>query len=240
MPIWSPVARVTPHALTAAEKEENLKAAAEPELANERHRNLTHHLSCQERVWCSESSTLKVLRAAGKVPEYERRSRLRAAKAEVEDSEPNQTWRYDITDVPTRPGLYHLIPVLDSCSRKILDRYYGPKKTSSSVQMAWDKPLAVRACTPKRPSICRQPSPTGYPDDLQVDPPVLHELGVTQIFSRPHTPADNASCEAWIATIKCKRLLPGRMLVEGVCVGFGGAPTILTTAYVHGVAIWRR
>lgn len=34
----TPVARFAPHALTAAEKEETLKAAAEPELANERHR----------------------------------------------------------------------------------------------------------------------------------------------------------------------------------------------------------
>lgn len=69
------VARRAPHALTSEERVEILKAADEPELAAERHRSLTHHLSRQGRVWCSESSTLRVLRAAGKVLVYQRRSR---------------------------------------------------------------------------------------------------------------------------------------------------------------------
>ncbi|MGQ0679136.1 MAG: hypothetical protein ACT4OM_05680 [Actinomycetota bacterium] len=76
-----PVAKVAPHALSAKEKAEIIKAADEPGLADERHRNLTHRLSRQNRVWCSESSTLRVLRAAGKVPRYQRRSRSKAAKA---------------------------------------------------------------------------------------------------------------------------------------------------------------
>ncbi|MGH9195318.1 MAG: integrase core domain-containing protein [Acidimicrobiia bacterium] len=34
----------------------------------------------------------------------------------------------------------------------------------------------------------------------------LADIGVAQSFSRPRTPTDNASCEAWMATIKCERL----------------------------------
>jgi transposase InsO family protein len=39
-------------------------------------------------------------------------------------------------------GPYHLVPVLDACSRKITGRYFGPEETSSAVQIAWDKALA--------------------------------------------------------------------------------------------------
>lgn len=202
-----PVAKVAPHALTAEEKAEILGAADEPELADERHRNLTHHLSRNQRVWCSESSTLRVLREAGKVPSYQRRSRPRPTKPEVNDAEPNQTWRYDITDIPTRAGLYHLIPVLDSCSRKIVGRYFGPEKTSSSVQVAWDKALAAEGLYAEQ----AEHLPAAFSDrgtqmTSKSTRQFFNEIGVTQTFSRPRTPADNASCEAWMATIKCERL----------------------------------
>jgi putative transposase len=202
-----PVAKVSPHALTGQEKAEIIAAADEPDLADERHRNLTHHLSRQKRVWCSESSTLRVLRAAGKVPSYQRRSRPRPTKPEVDSSQPNQTWRYDLTDIPTRAGLYHLIPVLDSCSRKIVGRYFGPEKTSSSVQAAWDKSLAAEGLYAEE--IDKLPvafSDRGTQMTSKSTRQFFNEIGVTQTFSRPRTPADNASCEAWMATIKCERL----------------------------------
>jgi transposase InsO family protein len=202
-----PVARMIPHALAEQEKAEILRAGDELGLADERHRNLTHHLSRQNRVWCSESSTLRVLRAAGKVPRYQRRSRPRPAKPEVNDAQPNQTWRYDITDIPTRAGLYHLIPVLDSCSRKIVGRYFGPEKISSSVQAAWDKSLAAEGLYAEE----AEHLPAAFSDrgtqmTSKSTRQFFNEIGITQTFSRPRTPADNASCEAWMATIKCERL----------------------------------
>ena len=48
-----PVARRRPHALTEAERAEILAGAGEEDLANERHRKLTHHLSRQGRFFCS-------------------------------------------------------------------------------------------------------------------------------------------------------------------------------------------
>ncbi len=32
------------------------------------------------------------------------------------------------------------------------------------------------------------------------------DLGIAQSFSRPRTPTDNATCESWMATLKCERL----------------------------------
>lgn len=202
-----PVAKVAPHALTAEEKVEILAAADEEELAGEHHRNLTHHLSRQGRVYCSESSTLRVLRKAGKIPVYQRRSRPKRPGPEVNESEPNQSWRYDITDIPTRAGLYHLIPVIDGCSRKIVGHYFGPEKTSASVQVAWDKALAAEGLyAAEADQLPVAFSDRGTQMTSKSTRQFFNEIGITQTFSRPRTPADNASCEAWMATIKCERL----------------------------------
>lgn len=202
-----PVAKMSPHALTDDEKAVIVAAADEEELADERHRNLTHHLSRQGRVWCSESSTLRVLRAAGKVPIYERRRKPKRLKPEVDDAQPNRTWRYDATDIPTQAGLYHLIPVMDSCSRKILGRYFGPEKTSASVQAAWDKSLAAEGLYAEEAhNLPVAFSDRGTQMTSKSTRQFFNDIGITQTFSRPRTPADNASCEAWMATIKCERL----------------------------------
>lgn len=110
--------------------------------AHLRHRKLTHHLSRANRVFCSESSTLRVLREAGMIPIYEHRARPGRPRPELDESEPNRAWRYDGTQFPTRSGLYHLVPVIDGCSRKIVGRWFGAQFTSAAVQTAWDKSLA--------------------------------------------------------------------------------------------------
>lgn len=92
-----------------------------------------------------------MLRSAGKVPVFQRRSRPRRVKPDVDEALPNTTWRYDSTHIPTRAGLYHLIPVMDGCSRKIVGRYFGPENTSASVQIAWDKALASEGLYAEEP-----------------------------------------------------------------------------------------
>ena len=137
-----PIAKVSPHAITAAERDEIVKAAKDKRLAHLRHRKLTHTLSRQDRVYCSPSTTLRVLRAENLVPVYHHRSRPSRPRPETDESEPNRTWRYDFLTFPTKAGDYHAVPVLDACSRKITGRYFGPEQTSSAVHSAWGKALA--------------------------------------------------------------------------------------------------
>jgi putative transposase len=202
-----PVAKVCPHELTAAERAEIVKAARDEKLAHLRHRKLTHTLSRQQRVFCSPSSTLRVLRAESLVPVYHHRARPQRPRPEVDESAPNTTWRYDITELPTLAGPYHLVPVLDACSRKITGRYFGPEQTSSAVQIAWDKALAEEGLlaedAPKLPAAA---SDRGTQMTSKSTQQFFFDLGIVQSFSRARTPTDNAACEAWIATIKCERL----------------------------------
>lgn len=97
--------------------------------------------------------------------------------------------------------------MLDSCSRKIVGRYFGPEKTSASVQTAWDKSLAAEGLY----AVEVEQLPVAFSDrgtqmTSKSTRQFFNEIGVSQTFSRARTPADNASCEAWMATLKCERL----------------------------------
>jgi transposase InsO family protein len=173
-----PVAKRHPHALLESEREEIVAAGKEDDLAHLHHRKLTHELSRRGRVFCSESSVLRELRRAGLVSPYQRRSRPVRPRPEVDESEPNRTWRYDITTFPTISGPYHLVPVLDACSRKIVGRSFGPEATSDAVQAAWGKALANEGPPGRRRAgaVGGGLGP-GDPDDVALDPPVLLRPG---------------------------------------------------------------
>lgn len=201
------VARRHPHALLPEEQAEIRRAGRQDALAHLRHRKLTHHLSREGRVFCSESSVLRELRATGLVPVYQRRSRPVRPRPETDETEPNRTWRYDLTSFPTAEGPYHLIPVLDGCSRKIVGRYFGPEATSASVQSAWGKSLAEEGLlADEAPKLPAAASDRGTQMTSKSTRQFFFDLGISQSFSRARTPTDNASCESWMATLKCEQL----------------------------------
>ncbi len=97
----APIAKVCPHQITTGERAEIVKAAKNKKLAHLRHRKLTHTLSRQGRVYCSPSTTLRVLRTEGLVPVYHHRSRPSRPRPVTDESAPNRTWRYDFLIFPT-------------------------------------------------------------------------------------------------------------------------------------------
>jgi transposase InsO family protein len=202
-----PIAQMCPHVITAGERAEIVKAARDKRLAHLRHRKLTHTLSRTDRVFCSPSTTLRVLRAESLVPVYHHRSRPARPRPATDESEPNKTWRYDFLTFPTRAGDYHLVPVLDACSRKITGRYFGPEQTSAAVHDAWDKALAKEGLLAEdAPKLPVAASDRGTQMTSKSTQQFFFDLGIVQSFSRAKTPTDNAACESWIATLKCERI----------------------------------
>jgi putative transposase len=202
-----PVARTHPHALTPIEREQVKAAARELDKAHLRHRKLTHTLSRQARVFCSESSTLRILREDGLVPAYRRTRKPKRTKPEVPAGRPNQSWRFDFTDVPTRAGTWHLLPLLDACSRKIVGWSFESRETADMLERTWGKALAsegLLALPPER--LPASVSDRGTQMTARTFKQFLADLGIPQILSRPRTPADNAVSEAFNATIKCEEL----------------------------------
>jgi putative transposase len=205
-----PIAKVCPHAITAGERAEIVRAARTTRLAHLRHRKLTHTLSRTDRVFCSPSTTLRVLRAEHLVPVYHHRSRPSRPRPVTDESEPNKTWRYDFLTFSTKAGDYHCVPVLDGCSRKITGRYFGPEQTSAAVHTAWDKALANEGLLGEdAPKLPMAASDRGTQMTSRSTQQFFFDLGIVQSFSRAKTPTDNATCESWIATLKCERLYEG-------------------------------
>ena len=100
-----------------------------------------------------------------------------------------------------------MAPVLDRCSRKIVGRYFGPEATSAAVQAAWGKSLANEGLLAEEgPALPDAHSDRGTQMTSRSTQAFFSDLGIAQTFSRPRTPTDNASCESWMATLKCERL----------------------------------
>lgn len=202
-----PIARLHPHALTPAEREEVKTAAREEIKAHLHHRKLTHTLSREARVFCSESSTLRILRQEGLVPAYQRTPKPKRVKPEVSAERPNQSWRFDFTDVPTRAGTWHLLPLLDACSRKIVGWSFEARETAEMLERCWGKALATEGLLALAPEqLPASVSDRGTQMTARTYRQFLADLGIPQILSRPRTPADNAASEAFNATIKCEEL----------------------------------
>ncbi|MGH9002776.1 MAG: DDE-type integrase/transposase/recombinase [Acidimicrobiia bacterium] len=202
-----PVARVRPHAITPAERAAIVSAATEDDKVHLRHRKLTHTLSREGRVFCSESTTLRVLRAEALVPAYRRTPRPKREKPEVRASEPNQSWRYDFTGVPTADRTWFLLPLLDACSAKIVGWSFEPRQSAAMLERCWGKALAAEGVLHLPPG--RLPdavSDRGAEMRARTFREFLTDLGIAQVLSRPRTPADNAGSEAFNATLKCERL----------------------------------
>jgi transposase InsO family protein len=201
------VARIRPHALRPAERAEVARAALEDDKAHLRHRKLAHTLSREERVFCSESSVLRVLRAEALVPAYRRTPRPKRAKPEVAANRPNQSWRYDFTRVPTRAGTWYLLPLLDACSKKIVGWSFEPRETAAMLERTWGKALASEGLLGlEERELPGAVSDRGTQMRARSFREFLVDLGISQVLGRPRTPADNAASEAFNATIKCERL----------------------------------
>src|SRR5712691_9713914 len=128
-------------------------------------------------------------------------------RPEVDESEPNRTWRYDITSFPTIEGPYHLTPVIDGCSRKIVGHVFSPEAISQTIQDAWGKALASEGLlVADGPDLPAAASDRGTQMTSRSTRAFFADLGIVQSFSRARTPTDNATAESWMATLKCERL----------------------------------
>lgn len=109
--------------------------------------------------------------------------------------------------MPTLHGDYHLVPVIDACSRKIVGRCFSPEATSQAVQDAWGKALATEGLLgADGPALPVAASDRGTQMTSRSTRAFFFDLGVVQSFSRPRTPTDNGAAESWMATLKCERL----------------------------------
>lgn len=205
-----PVAKVVGHRITGVEREAILGIAREEVHADLRHRKLAHMLGRLKKVFVSESIVLRVLKKEGLIaPPVPRQKPIRQ-KPEVKTDGPNQVWRWDISYVLAGTTFWYLIAILDQYSRKIVGWGFFPQATQEEAKRVWDHALLSEGLLDSdKQRMPQAVSDRGSQMKGKSIKAFFRDLGIAQIFCRPHTPDDNAEMESFFATLKCERLYRG-------------------------------
>lgn len=194
-----------PHALLSEEKECILTAAREERYAHLRPVKLAHALGREGRVTVSGSTVRRVLKEADLVAPRRDSQKSKAVKPEVQVIGPNQAWHYDLTYLAVGDVFMYLIAILDHYSRKIVGWALSPDMTAAAVKAVWDRALVGEGLLDRPgmafPVACSDRGAQMRAKSLRE---FFNELGISQLFSRPRTPTDNAYIESFFATVKCE------------------------------------
>jgi putative transposase len=205
-----PVAKTTPHQITEEERAAIIDAARDEANSDKAHRKLAHHLSRTAKAFVSESTVLRVLQSAALVCRFQGRAgKPKSTKPETVVEAPNELWAWDISYCRVGNTFWYLIAIIDLFSRKIVGHAVRPTATSDDIKDVFDKALAnerLLATDAKMPKSLSDRGPQMRSKTIRR---FFYDLGITQMFARPRTPADNATIESFFATIKGERLYYG-------------------------------
>jgi putative transposase len=205
-----PVPKTTPHQITDHEREAIIEAARDEANSDKAHRKLAHHLSRTAQAFVSESTVLRVLRSVALVCRFTGRAgRPKSTKPDVVVEAPNEIWAWDISYCRVGDSFWYLIAIIDMFSRKIVGHAVRPSATSDDVKDVFDKALANEGLLATDATMPKSLSDRGPQMRSKTIRRFFYDLGITQMFSRPRTPADNATIESFFATIKGERLYHG-------------------------------
>lgn len=115
---------------------------------------------------------------------------------------PNQMWVSDVTYFRVKQASFYICAIMDLFSRKIVAYSVGESNTSYLVKRTIRKAYEERA--PLDKLTFHNDRGTNYKS--QTVRKYLSSLGITQSFSRPHTPHDNAVIESFFAQLKTEEL----------------------------------
>jgi transposase InsO family protein len=201
-----PVPRTVANKITESERQAIIDAAGDPDNSHLRHRKLAHTLSRRDECYVSPSTALRVLRSVNLVSDFVRLPRPTHQKPEKVVTEPNQIWGWDLSWIKVMGSFWYLIAIIDLYSRKIVGYAVRPQATSEDVKDVFDKALANEGLLAMDSPMPKSLSDRGTQMRSKSIRRFFVDLGITQLFARPHTPADNAEIESFFATIKGERL----------------------------------
>jgi transposase InsO family protein len=201
-----PVPQTVANKITEVERKAIIDAAEDPDHSHLRHRKLAHTLSRREECYVSPSTALRVLRSVNLVCDFVRLPRPKHQKPDKEATEPNQIWGWDLSWIKVAGSFWYLIAIIDLYSRKIVGHAVRPQATSEDVKDVFDKALANEGLLAMDSPMPKSLSDRGTQMRSKSIRRFFVDLGITQLFARPHTPADNAEIESFFATIKGERL----------------------------------
>lgn len=203
--------------ITGAEREVIVAAAKDEAKVDLHHRKLAHTLGREERAYVSESTVFRVLKEEGVVAPRQVRRRPAAEHPELMVTGPRQVWCWDFSYLKIGLVFWYILAIIDQFSRKIVGCDLVCQATAEEGKRVWDEALAAEGLLEEEPLVVgRDGEPGGLAlkalsdNGTQMKARTMREffrdLGVIQVFSRPHTPEDNAYIETWFATAKCEKI----------------------------------
>lgn len=163
-------------------------------------------------LYCLQKKVLKLLREID--PHYAspeknafsdfvwRRCRTNLLNRKFSPPRPNMAWLGDITDIKTDAGTCCLCAILDLFSRRIVAAHLDTQKNAGLVCHTFQDAFAARGA-PK--DLLFHSDQGGRYTGCQFRN-LLYSNGVTQSFSAPGVPYDNAPMESFFASLKVEEI----------------------------------
>lgn len=131
-----------------------------------------------------------------------RRCRTNLLNRKFSPPRPNMAWLGDITDIKTDAGTCCLCVILDLFSRRIVAAHLDTQKNADLVCHTFQNAFAARGA----PKEMLFHSDQGGQYTGRQFRSLLHNCGVTQSFSTPGVPYDNAPMESFFASLKVEEI----------------------------------
>ncbi|MBU5627675.1 IS3 family transposase [Oscillibacter sp. MSJ-2] len=131
---------------------------------------------------------------------YEKKANI--LKQQFQTQEPNQVWVSDVTCFRLKDRWFYICVMIDLFSRKVVTCGISQKNSTRLITTTFKQAFAERK--PKKGLIFHSDQGAQY--TAYAFRKLLKTVGVTQSFSKPGTPHDNAVAEAFFASFKKEEL----------------------------------
>ena len=210
VPKPSPEPRVSPRALSQAEKAEVRQILNSERFQDQAPREVYATLIDEGQYLCSWRTMYRILDENHEI--CERRNQLRHpnyVKPELLATQPNELWSWDITKLlgPAKWTYYYLYVILDVFSRFVVGWLISERESANLARELIAETCGRQGIQPHQLTIHadRGSSMTSKPVAF-----LMADLGVTKTHSRPHVSNDNPYSEAQFKTMKYRPGYPDR------------------------------
>ena len=172
----------------------------------EGYRRLTFMMLDRDVVAVSPSSTYRVLKEAGLLSKWAKKSSAKG-KGFEQPLMPHDHWHIDVSHINICGTFFYLCSVLDGCSRYIVHWELRETMTESDVEIILQR--AKERFSSACPRIISDNGPQFIAKDFKE---FIRLSGMTHVRTSPYYPQSNGKIERWHGTVKKECIRPGVLL----------------------------
>lgn len=132
----------------------------------------------------------------------QRKQRIDLLNRDFTANSPNNVWISDVTQFNVKRCKFYICVIIDVFSRKVVSYHISGKNSTQLAKTTFKKAYETRC--PEEGLLFHTDNGSNYISNTFME--YLKKLGVTQSFSKAHTPYDNSVCESFFANMKREEL----------------------------------